>query len=119
VISAPSVTIEPDYIVELAPYDDAGPVSKAVHCYFTPQVLITDVVNQRELEVDRPEVFFEGSVIEIHSPGYADISQDVNVLSIDGNVITLDRDPNFTVSTGDFIELVGFESDNGLPYRIL
>jgi hypothetical protein len=119
VISAPDITVNADYIVELAPYDSAGSISKAVHPYFTPQVNITAITSQTEIEVDRPEVFFEGSTIEIHSAGYADISRDVTVLSIDGSVITLDRAPSFTVGIGDFIELVGFVSDEGLPYRIL
>jgi hypothetical protein len=119
VISAPDITVNADYIVELAPYDSAGSISKAVHPYFTPQVNITAITSQTEIEVDRPEVFFEGSTIEIHSAGYADISRDVSVLSIDGSMITLDRAPSFTVGIGDFIELVGFVSDEGLPYRIL
>jgi hypothetical protein len=118
-ISTPTIAITENMIVELAPYDDAGPISKAVHCFLTPQIEITDVTSTLIVEVDLPSVLFVGCVVEVASPTYSNISREVKVAAIDGNEVTFDRELSYTPSIGDFINLIGFVSDESFPYRIL
>ena len=119
VISTPTISITADMIVDLAPHDDAGNVSKAVHCFFTPLAEITAVTSTTVLEVADPSVFFVGAVCEVHSPDYANISREVKILLINGDELTFDRALSYTPSIGDNIDLIGFVSDESFPYRII
>lgn len=119
VISTPTIAITEDMVVDLANYEKAGNVSKAVHCFFTPIAEITVVTSTTVVEVADPSVFFVGAVCEVHSPDYANISREVKILSIDGDELTFDRALSYTPSMGDNIDLIGFVSDESFPYRII
>lgn len=119
IIDTPTITITENMIVDLANYDEAGNVSRAVHCFFTPLAEITDVTSTTVVEVADPSVFFVGAVCEVHSPDYANISREVKILSISGDELTFDRALSYTPSVGDEIDLIGFPIDESFPYRLI
>lgn len=103
-----------NYIVDIPTYDEADPIHKTIHCYFDPQLTVTanaTVLNQ--ITVNLPLLVFPGSVIKVGT------QPEVTVESIAGSVLTLNTNLDSLALTGDKVELVGFVSDFGLPYRIL
>ena len=62
--------------------------------------------------------FFVGSIIRVHSANYVSQSSEVQVTAIAGNVLTLSAALGYLPSAGDKVQLIGFASDEGLPYRI-
>ena len=107
-------------IVDIEPYDTAPALYKSTHVYFTPKDLITvDSVNQDEITVATPAVYFNGAIIKVHSATFTNQSIEAIVTGIAGSVLTLDRDLGYLPVVNDEVDLIGFVSDNGLPYRIL
>lgn len=107
-------------IVDIPTYEDAEPIHKASHCYFDPQDLITaNATLQNEIEVATPSIFFVGSIIKVHSPTYSSQSIETVITNISGSTLTLRDDLGYLPQIDDEIELVGFNFDDGLPYRIL
>jgi hypothetical protein len=106
--------------VDIPQYDDAAPIHKTTHCYFAPQALVTaNATLQNQITVDLPALFFEGAIIRVHSPTYSNHSVETTVASIAGSVLTLADDLGYLPSIDDEVELIGFVSDESLPYRIL
>ena len=61
---------------------------------------------------------FVGSFIEVHNSDYSNLSSG-KVKEISGTTITLESDLSFTPTTNDKIQQVGFNTNNGKPYRII
>lgn len=118
VISTPSVPILEDYLVDIANYDIAEGKTKAIHCFFTPEVTITSGASVVEFDVSDASTLFVGAVIEVHSPDFSNQSPEVRIDNINGLTITT-GDLGFTPANGDIINLIGFKEDEGLPYRII
>jgi len=109
-----------DYIVDIAQYDTAEALFKTIHCYFNPQVLVTaNSVVQDEVEVADVAKFFIGSIVRVHNFDYSNDSVEAIVEGITGDVLELDRDLGYLPAIDDEIDLIGFVSDEALPYRIL
>jgi hypothetical protein len=109
-----------NYIIDIAHYDNAGSYLKNVHCFFNPTVLITaNSMDQDVIEVATPSRFFVGSIIKVHSPDFSDDSIEAFVTDITGDVLTLDRELGYLPQIDDEVQLIGFVSDDGLPYRLL
>lgn len=111
-----------DYIIDIAGYEDAEDLFKAVHCYFNPQVLITaDSIDQKIIEVNDSSLFFIGAIIKVHTTDYSEYSQEAIVTDITGDSITVDRNLflDYFALIDDEVDLIGFVDDEGNPYRIL
>ena len=104
-----------DTIVELAPYDDAGDNSKTLHGFSNPQVEITLQIDAISFEVDLPTRLFEGSLVQVHDADYNN-SEEKEVASVVGNVVTLKEALSFTPSAGFLVDRIGFVSDKGDSY---
>lgn len=109
-----------NYIVDIAQYDSAEPLFKTIHCYFNPQVLITANSSvQDEIEVADVSKFFIGSIVRVHNFDYSNDSVEAIVDDIIGDVLILDRDLGYLPQIDDEVDLIGFVSDGGKPYRLL
>ena len=109
-----------DDIIEIAHYDQAEALYKTIHCFFNPQVLVTaNSVVLDEVEVADPSLFFVGSIVRIHNFDYSNDSGEALIEEINGSVLTLDRDITYLPQIDDEIDLIGFVSDEGKPFRIL
>lgn len=113
-----SISVNEDDLVELPDYDDAQAYHKASYGYLNPTVNINAVTSNQVIEAD-PANLFVGAFVEVHSPDFANISQEVQIDDITGNVITFSEALNYLPSIGDKIDLIGFKSDEGLPYRYI
>lgn len=113
-----------DYILDTCGYDDGTGdtqrLIKDMYCFVDPTLTITGVTNSKTFTVssDDSSKLFAGGIIEVHNSDYSNVSEG-KVDSIDGTTVTLKKDLTFTPSVNDKIELVGFASDEGKPYRII
>lgn len=115
-----SFTPTEDYIIEIADYDTADAYNKIAHVYFNPHILITaNAVNETEFEVVDGSKFYVGCVVRVHSFDYSLDSVEAIVTDISGNDLTVDRNLGFNPQIGHEVDLIGFVSDEGFPYRIL
>lgn len=107
-------------IIDIAPYDDAGALYKALHCFANPHTLVLGpVVDQTQFHSDSPSVFFEGAIVVMHNADWSQTSKEVKVVDVVGSLVTVDTPLGYLPNIGDQVELIGFISDAGLPYRIL
>jgi hypothetical protein len=113
-----TISINNGDVIELPDYDDAESYHKASYGYLNPTVNVDVVTDTSTIEAD-PTNLFVDAYIEVHSPDYSNISQEVQISNIVGNVITFSEPLNYLPSTGDKIDLIGFKSDKGLPYRYI
>lgn len=101
-----------DAIVELALYgeyplkgeSDVVDVLKLKYTFTMTQASIISVTSESEFELDDASHLFEGAKIAIHSDDYARDNLQSTILSIVGNVITLDEPLDFTPVIGDKVE---------------
>lgn len=119
----PPLTSPPleDYIVDVAHYDEADSTQKAVYCFLNPHVTITaNSPDQFTATVASTAAFFVGAIVRIHDPTF-DVrdSQETTVTNITPTQLTFADALGFNPQTGDEIDLIGFVSDEGLPYRYL
>lgn len=113
-----TISVNEDDLIELPDYDDAQAYHKASYGYLNPTVNIDAVTSNQVIEVN-PVNLFVGAFVEVHSSDFASISQEVQIDDITGNVITFSEALNYLPSIGDKIDLIGFKSDEGLPYRYI
>ena len=113
-----------DFIVDCPNYDDATndaqTLIKDMYCFVNPSLTITGVTDSSTFTVSASESskIFAGSIIEVHNSNYANASEG-KVDSVVGTTVNLKEALSYTPSTNDKIQLVGFVSDSGKPYRIL
>lgn len=119
IITEPSAPIIEDYLVDIADYNIAEGKTKSIHCFFTPEVVVSGGTSGLLFNVVDASTLFIGAVIEVHTPSFSSQSPDVRIKDITGTLIEVDTNLGFTPSSGDLINLVGFKDDEGLPYRIL
>jgi len=113
------IIVDEDDIFDLPDYDDAEDYHKVAYCYINPQVEITSVTDAQNVDVDLPSRVFIGSVVRVNNADYTNHSQEVTVDNIVGSTITFNEPLNYTPGIGDKLELIGFVSDEGLPYRYI
>jgi hypothetical protein len=68
------------------------------------QSSIISVTSESEFELDDASHLFEGAVIGVHSDDYARDNLQSTILTIVGNVITLDEPLDFLPLVGDKVE---------------
>lgn len=113
-----TILIDGTEVLTLADYDETDDYQRASYCYFDPVGEISGVTSNQVVDVSDPSIFFIGAICEVHSPDFSNISQEVTVDDITGTTITFSEALNYTPSISDKIDLIGFASDEGLPYRI-
>lgn len=113
-----SIVVNEDDILDLPDYDDAEDYHKKSYVFANPQETITAVTDAQNVEAD-PTNLFIGATVIVHNDDYTNISQEVTIDNIVVNAITFSEALNYTPSINDKIELVGFVSDEGLPYRYI
>lgn len=95
---------------------------KAIHCYFGAEIEIVNVISVSQVEVAGADIgkFFIGSILEIFAPDFSYYTGEniIKVTNITGNILTITPLPFLPVA-GDKINLIGFSSDKGKPYRVL
>ncbi len=109
----------PNDIVDVPYYPDASAYQKAVHCFQTPRVEVTaNAPSQLQFQTSSPGVFFPGAIIMVHKPDFSTVSIETTVKEVVGNIVHLDSALGYQPSSGDEVDLIGFVSDEGLPYRL-
>lgn len=107
-------------IVDIAHYDEASDYQKAVHTFANPHALIEGpIISQIQFHTDSPAAFFEGAIVVVHNRDWSNTSLEITVASVVGSIVTLDSPIGFLPNIGDEVDLIGFVSDGGLPYRLL
>lgn len=114
------------YIIEVPPYpnnsdpDDSFQY-KNKYCFFDPQIEVISGTSGTVFSVGAGDVgkLFLGCTIRVHSPDFTDDSGDVTVEDISGTTVTVSSDLGFTPSSGDLVDLIGFNEDGGAAYRWL
>lgn len=123
-IVEPALSAAPNegYIFELPEYPATGDaLYKDLFVYFNPQVEVTSGSSQTVFNAPVSNLY-EGAYVYVSSPDYSRDSfdvEDVQIDSIVGTTVTLNKALGFTPQAGDHVELIGFVDDEGLPYRII
>lgn len=112
------------FVMEIPEYpiNNLDNLYKDLFVYNNPSVEIVTVLGLDEFTVDDPSLFFVGSPIYVRSFDYSYDSfslEDVFVDSITGPVIKLNKPLPVGLSSGYFVELIGFPDQGGFPYRIV
>ncbi|MDH3324059.1 MAG: hypothetical protein OEL89_00310 [Candidatus Peregrinibacteria bacterium] len=90
---------------------------KLRHGYINPHRLVTGQVASNSFAVSNVLPFFIGATLSLYSSDYSTFRGEFTIIGISSNIMTVDRD--VVVSPNDNINLLGFVSDNGQPYRYL
>jgi len=113
------------YIIDIPKYTDIDALEafyKNVHVFWDPQVLVVSGASSTSFDVGGGDIgkFFVNCIIRVHNYDFTIDSGEVGkkVTNISGNTITCD-DLGFTPASGQFIELIGFSTDEGKPYSWL
>ena len=108
----------PDYPESEDPLENA--FWKKVHCFFCPQIAITEGVSSTQFKVDPDDApaFKEGAIVIIHDETYSISSTEARITKVEGDTMTVDTDLGFAPDNTMLIDLIGFP-DKGLPYRII
>jgi hypothetical protein len=112
-----TITLDETSILDCPDYDDASDYQKISYGSMNPQDEVLDIISADEIEVADGSLYFEGSIVTIHSNDYAFQSDEIEVVSIIGNIIEFNQ--NHGASIGHKIDLIGFSQDDGLPYRYI
>lgn len=114
-----------DYTVDMPEYptgaNDFGAPYRNAHCFFDPQLAVTSGTSSTVFDVSLLDAakLFVGAKVIVHNEDWTVVSPEVAVDSVVGTVVTVDADLGFTPSSSEFVELVGFVDDSGIPYRWL
>jgi len=111
------------WIIDVPPYPDStdrdeNRLYKLFHCFLSPQVDVVSGASDTEFDVDPGDVdkFFEGAIVKLHSEDFSTVSDEVRVLSIAGDTITVDASLGFTPDNTIKISFIGF-ADEDPAYR--
>lgn len=119
-----SVAPSEDYIVDMPNYNDANNDAQSLmqdmYCFIDPTLTLTGVTNSSTFTVSSGDAakIFAGSIVEVHNSDYSNADEG-EVESIVGTTVTLKEALDFTPSTNDKIQLVGFVSNEKKPYRTI
>tara|TARA_Y100001938_G_C8038104_1_gene404569 strand:- start:78 stop:1313 length:1236 start_codon:yes stop_codon:yes gene_type:complete len=118
-----------DHIVDSSNYNDstgsAATLLKDLYVYLNPTVPIASVSNAKTFTVIGTDAskLFVGAFVEVHKSDYTNKSEGkiASITSTGGvtETVVLEEDLSFTPASLDRIQLIGFSSDKGKPYRII
>ena len=125
-IVSPALSSPPseDFIFDSPLYDDgtsdAMAMMKDMYLFVNPTLDITGVTDSSTFTVSVSDAakLFADATIEVHNSTYTEAEEAV-VDSVVGTTVTLKTALSFTPTTDHKINLVGFASDSGKPYRII
>lgn len=124
---SPALSFSPTagYIIDIPQYTDIDTLEsfyKNVHVFWDPQVLVVSGSSATSFDVGGGDIgkFFINCIIRVHNYDFTIDSGETGkkVTNISGNTITCE-DLGFTPASGQFVELIGFSSDEGKPYSWL
>jgi hypothetical protein len=109
--------------ITLPEYDDIEPtdsrIYKSIHPFWTPQIEIVSGISQTQFTVAALDAakLFVGGIVRVHDYSYSIDSGLVSkkITGIAGTTITCES-LGFTPVAGQFVDLIGFVSDEGAPY---
>jgi hypothetical protein len=113
------------HIIEPVDYDNTAAATdenykiQFHHINATSEIIA--VTDDKTFTVDDGTKVIVGSQIYVHAPDYATDSfgvDDVTVVDVSGNIVTLNKDLSITPSIGDLVESSNF-ADNGFPYLFI
>jgi hypothetical protein len=108
-----------DYIVTVPDYEASEPLYKAIGAYLGALGVITaNSADQLTFTVSDGSVFFVGSVVVVHSTDWSVESPETIVTDVTGSVVTVSDSLGFSPLIDYEVSLIGFVSDQGLPYRL-
>jgi len=112
-------------IVELANYPTNTSktdqqLAKQIHAFLSPQVAVVTGIDGLSftVAVGDETKFTPDCLVLVHKKNYSIMSEEIRVLSIVGQTITLKENLGFTPDNTYLVDLIGF-MDGGAPYRIL
>ena len=116
---SPSLSAAPTsgYVVDVPNYDSADDFQKAAYCFLDPSITVSSGSSSTVFDVSDATKFFEDAIVKVHSTDYSVNSIETQVTDVTGSTITVADSLGFTPSSGQIVELIGFVSDEGLPYR--
>ena len=113
------------YIIEPPEYEDSSDEIdsdyKLQFCYMSSQEIITSVASLQEFDVNDSSRLQVGSAIYVHSEDYSRDSFDeppIEIDSIIGNTVYLNKPLNFTPQVNDLVDGSNFK-DGGYVYKII
>ena len=122
-IVSPALSFTPgaNYIVTMPSYDESNDLYKLLHGHMNPIVPIVSGASSTQFDVSGADVgsFFVGSIVDIHNEDYSVRAEETTVTDITGTTITVADDLGFTPDNTFVIDLIGFSSDEGVPYRFI
>jgi hypothetical protein len=121
IVSTLSFTPSDGFVLNMPTYQNASNKWKVSHGFLCPSIQVVSGISNTSFTVNAPDVadLFEGAIIRLHNEDYSTRSVETKIDTIVSTTITTVDDLGFTPDSTFKIELVGFASDNGLPYRIL
>jgi len=119
-LSAPITESVENLTVTLGDYANSTDAVKSIHGFVCPYVQVESGASETVFNVGASDIskFFVGASLEVHTEDYANLSDEVRVLSIYENEITVNKSLGFIPDSTYYIDLIGF-SGGGPPYRIL
>lgn len=119
-LSGLSTAPSADYIIELDYYDIVDTAEdKLSFTWMGPQPSVVSGASETVFTVaaGSGDVFFNGSPVVVHVADWSEASDEAIVVGITGDSIEVGTSLGFTPSSAHFVDLIGFSSDNGDPYR--
>lgn len=109
-----------DYLMELDSYDLVdNDEDKLSFTWAGPQPSVVSGASETVFTVaaGSGSVFFSGSPVVVHVADWSGASEETVVVGITGDSIEVETALGFVPSSAHFVDLIGFSSDNGEPYR--
>lgn len=120
----PALGFTPDstYTIEIADYDEssleAQSTAKNNFAFVNGYTDVTSGTDGFIFDVTSVANAFVGQTVKVHSLDFTDVSDETTITDITSLTITVEDDLGFTPSSGNIVELLGF--DDGNPaYRII
>jgi hypothetical protein len=120
VVDAVAVAPDAGWAVLVDDYDtDVRNPFKPLFGFLNPIVSVTSSASTTEFGVAAGDVskFFVGAYAKISTLDYTTESEEVIVTDIDGTNITVSPALEFIPDSSHIVSLIGFNDDDGLPYR--
>ncbi len=110
-----------DYIVNMPDYDESTDIYKLLHPSMNPSAAVVSGVNSISFDVSAGDVglFYQDAIVVLRKTDYSSFSNETTVLSVVGNTITVRDDLGFTPDNTYTVDLIGFVSDEEIPYRFI
>jgi len=107
------------WFVDVENYSDANAALQLKYYYISPSETVTSGASSTVFDVSDSSRLWVGAPVSVHSADWTTVSAEARITDISTNTITVDTDLGFTPSSGMVVDLIGFKSNEGEPYRII